>query len=90
MINHEIILEYLKSSGKITDEDIRQIIQILPSKEEVDIIDNIHSCYCVLDDPNYLDLNSGIKNLWIKHFIPILRQESSILQSKISSINDLD
>jgi hypothetical protein len=78
------IIEKLKQMGKITDEDISEALKMIPSKFEVDLVHNIWDAYSDAPISNF----DEEFNIWISHFLPILRNESFKCMEKVRELNE--
>lgn len=58
------VIKKLLEKGKITTDDINEVMEELPSDFERDIIEDIKECY---------SNNSQPFEVWVTHFLPILR-----------------
>ena len=74
-----LIIEKLKQLGKITDADISEALNTIPTEIETEIIKSIWNYYS--DDP-CIDPEEEL-NLWVSHFLPILKEESFKIMQKV-------
>lgn len=79
------IIEKLKQLGKITDEDVSEAMKLIPNQDEIRIIVGIRNNYD--NSKNLGDMYSDDEtNIWISHFLPILREESFKCMEKVREL----
>jgi len=79
------IIEQLKKMGKVTEEDVRNAMREIPNEFELELIKTIWDSYCdeVFDNLEYTE----IINVWVSHFLPILREESFKCMEKVRELD---
>jgi hypothetical protein len=50
------IIQYLIDSGKITKEDIKEAKEAIPTRIELDLLRELHDCYCPLSHAHSIDI----------------------------------
>jgi len=76
------ILEQLKKMGKLTTEDIKEALALIPAEFELILIANIVDAYC--EDT----LTEDEMAIWVEHFLPILRDNAMECREKVYEMRD--